>query len=204
MYIPRENRWQNLPQIVAYMRAYAFATLLHEFEGRIQATHLPFLIKLEGDKIYLSSHLARANPQAKLLANKESLVIFSGAQAYISPRHYLKTQTVPTWDYAAVHAYGQARILEESPEAWAVFEELMQQEDPTYFENTWGELPDSYKNGLFRGTVPFVMEVQHLEAKAKLSQDKSHEERQRIIEELSQSPNSNQQIIAELMRQFRD
>ena len=107
------------------MKQYSFATIV-TMNGNIPvATQLPFHISDSAEKLLLSSHFALANEQAKYIGDNTSLVIFSEPHAYISPVHYDKKESVPTWDYMAVHAYGKAKIVTDENEVIKVLERMI-------------------------------------------------------------------------------
>ena len=184
MYIPAENKWTDRGAILQFMRAHNFALMVTVGKGGLEATHLPFVIEEPDDSIVLHAHLARANGQASVLAHDaEVLVVFSGPHAYISPSHYDRSDSVPTWNYLAVHAYGRAEIVGDEAEGYRSLEALMAASEPGY-EPHWAQVSEKYKSGLFRGIVPFRIRVTRLEAKAKMSQNKSESEQRRIIQTL--------------------
>src|SRR6218665_543935 len=109
MYIPPYYREEDKNKLTGFMLAHNFANLISSNNNVPVATHLPFVIEQRGEKLFLVSHMAKANPQWQNFADNELLIIFQGPHAYISPQHYEKQQNVPTWNYIAVHAYGKAR-----------------------------------------------------------------------------------------------
>src|SRR4051812_40248128 len=115
MYVPSFNSFTERQDIITFMQRYSFASIVTVVDGLPVATHLPFLVKEENDKLVLQSHFAKVNPQARSITDATSLVIFTEPHAYISPSNYETEKVVPTWNYIAVHAYGKA-ILLESPE----------------------------------------------------------------------------------------
>lgn len=197
MYIPKHFRLQEQAAILDFMRQYPFATLVTSEQGRPTATHLPFQLKETGDALILTAHMARANPQWKGM--DEVLVIFQGPHAYISPQHYEKEENVPTWNYIAVHAYGKARMIADEADGYAILEALMQQSEPAHLAQ-WERLPAEYKQRLYKGIVPFEITVTELQAKHKLSQNKTEEERHRILAALQQE-DGPQAAIAAYMRE---
>ena len=120
MYTPSAFRFDDLPALHAHLRATRLAILVsHAEDGSLQATHLPLLLDPEaGEFGTLHGHLAKANPQWRALAGGEVLVIFPGADAYISPSFYAAKaehgKVVPTWNYQAVHAYGSAEVFTDA------------------------------------------------------------------------------------------
>src|SRR5260370_40830619 len=115
MYIPKAFREDDIKTLHTFMREYSFATLVTQQEGMPFASHLPFLLDREqGPYGTLLAHMARANPQWRDFdGTQEALVIFQGPHAYISPSWYQASLSVPTWNYAVAHAYGQPRIIED-------------------------------------------------------------------------------------------
>ena len=77
------------------------------------ATHLPLVVKDEGEHGLLEGHFARANPQWKSLDGQETLVVFNGPHSYVSPTLYVEELSVPTWNYIAIHAYGTLSLVED-------------------------------------------------------------------------------------------
>src|SRR5215469_5681813 len=114
MYIPAAFREQRTEILHAIIRDNSFATLVSQVNSELFATHLPFLLDASrGANGTLRGHMARANPHWQAFsAEAESLVIFQGPHAYISPGWYVSERAVPTWNYTAVHAYGVASILD--------------------------------------------------------------------------------------------
>ncbi|NJM09286.1 hypothetical protein HC891_28370, partial [Candidatus Gracilibacteria bacterium] len=136
------------------------------------------------------------------LANGDALAIFSGPHASISPTHHDKDESVPTWNYIAVHAYGAARTLaSDTDEAAVTF--ALQALIATYeasYQTQWDSLSECYREGMLRGIVSFELRVTQLEGKYKLSQNRSHGEQQRIGEALNASDDSAARAISHAMR----
>ncbi len=203
MYIPAFNKFPNQQEAIGFMHAYSFATIVSVTDGLPVATHLPFIIKQEGDKVILTSHFAKANPQAHELGGKKVLVIFTEPHAYISPKNYEKELNVPTWNYLAVHAYGICKILEGEANKVAVLKEMIQSFESNY-QQQWDNLPHDYKSKMMNGIVAFEIEVDDLQAKAKLSQNRSTIEQENIIEQLDQSNDSSEKAIAAYMKNLKN
>ena len=118
MYQPDDFRVDDVPRIHALMRAKPFAALVSSGAVGLYATHLPTLLKDEGSFGTVECHLARANPQWKQLAESdEALMIFQGAEGYITPNWYPSKaehgKVVPTWNYAIAHAYGRPEVIND-------------------------------------------------------------------------------------------
>ena len=198
MYIPPFNKFLNQQEAISFMQRYNFATIVTVTDGLPVATHLPFLVREKDGKIILASHFAKANPQAAAVADGSALVIFTEPHAYISPKNYEKEQNVPTWNYLAVHAYGKCTLLDEENKA-ALLEETIKTYEASYLQQ-WNGLSDMYKTNMMRAITAFEMVVDDLQAKSKLSQNRSEKERENIIEDLSKADNTTEKEIAEYMK----
>ena len=202
MYIPSFNLLTNKQEAISFMQKYSFATIVTAVNGVPEATHLPFLVKQENDKVYLLSHFAKANPQSAQITDKTSLVIFTEPHAYISPKNYEKEENVPTWNYIAIHAYGKAVIMEEESKKAELLKHTINFYDAGFMQQ-WDKLSDHYKSKMMKGIVAFEIEVTDLQGKQKLSQNRTEQERENIINSLSQSTDTNEKEIAAYMEKLK-
>jgi len=202
MYIPSFNKFTDQQEAINFMKRYSFATIVTSVNGIPEATHLPFLVKQENDKLLLLSHFAKANPQSKEVINNISLVIFTEPHAYISPSNYEKETNVPTWNYIAVHAYGKARLLDNVDSKAELLKHTIETFEAGYLQQ-WDKLPDDYKLKMMNGITAFEIEVTDLQSKQKLSQNRTETEQQNIIDSLSQSTDTNEREIAAYMKQLK-
>lgn len=202
MYIPSFNKFEDQQEAITFMQRYSFATIVSVKDNVPVATHLPFLLKQQDGQIMLLSHFAKANPQSADVVNNRALVIFTEPHAYISPKHYEKEESVPTWNYLAVHAYGKCVLLEGDENKTALLEQTIKYYDADYLKQ-WDGLTDDFKHKMMKGIVAFEMVVDDLQAKKKLSQNKTQRERENIINELARAENSNEKDIAEYMKSLR-
>jgi len=185
MYIPNANRVDDQAQLVTFMQANSFATLVSTVQDELFATHLPLVVVAEGEQVRLRGHLAKANPHWQAWATQpQVLVIFQGPHAYISPSHYEKWESVPTWNYIAVHAYGAVRFVQEEAGLLATLGELIAATEPAY-QAQWESLPDKFRTGMLNGIVAFEITVTRLEGKFKLSQNRPLGDQQQVATALS-------------------
>lgn len=202
MYIPNHNLETDKNEILNFIKRFNFATIVTVKDNFPTATHLPFLIEerqIEGeDKIFLVSHFAKANKQWQEVG-EDALVIFSEPHAYISPKFYEKLQNVPTWNYISVHCYGNGKILDSYEDTLNVLEKSIEFFDSSYKEQ-WEGLDKKYRDGLIKGIVAFEIEATNVQAKKKLSQNKTENERNNIIHSFENSSDNNEKIIAEYMK----
>ena len=199
MYIPKAFREDHINTLHKLMREYSFATLITQHEGVPFATHLPFILDAQrGPNGTLLAHMARANPQWHDFASAQDvLVIFQGPHAYISPSWYEVELSVPTWNYAVVHAYGLPRLIEDGEELYQLLKTLIETHE-AQFEKPWPfQLPDDYLQKMMRGIVGFEIEITRLEGKFKLSQNRTEAERENVIAALQESRDTL--AVAELM-----
>lgn len=200
MYIPPHNRVTDRASIAAFMRAYPFAALITTRAENISATHLPVLIDERDGEIFLTAHLARANPQWHAFENAshDALVIFQEPHAFVSTRHYDRALSVPTWNYVAVHAYGVPHILPGLEERLQVVERTVLQFEGNLEQ--WNSLPENFRVAKANNIVAFEIHVTRLDARFKLSQDRTPAEQARIIETLTHSRSGVETTIGEMMQ----
>ena len=202
MYLPASFTVTDPDKLAEVIGQHSFATLITTSEGVPFATHLPILHRLRaGTPGVLVGHVARANPQWQHFANPiESLAIFSGPHAYVSPSWYATELAVPTWNYIAVHAYGVPRVIED--EAWLekLLDEMVQRSESSRPQPWPNQLPDDFRRNLLRSIVGFEMPVSRMEGKFKLSQNRQEQDQANVFRELSESSNPNAQSVADWMR----
>lgn len=199
MYIPHSFQFKDQQEMIAFMQQYSFATIVTSKGDIPIATQVPFTVRNEPGKLVLSSHFAKANEQAKYITENTSLIIFNGPHAYISPSHYEKAESVPTWDYIAVHAYGKAKVITDQNAISRLLEQMITVYDAGYLQQ-WQRLPDKYKSGMMSGIVAFEIEVTDLQGQKKLSQNKTEAERQRIVTQLEHSEKRMETDLAKYIK----
>jgi transcriptional regulator len=201
VYIPEFNRQEDRTAALAFMRANPFAILVSTIDGIPFASHLPLLVDDAGDQVIVRGHMAKANPHWKSMQTRqESLVIFHGAHAYISPSLYEIRESVPTWNYAAVHVYGEAELFSDEDSLKEILHQMIHTFESSYMKQ-WSELSDEYRSRMMKHIVGFEIKTKRLEAKFKLSQNRTKGEQLRVIQSLNQSKDSNISGVAELMQQ---
>ncbi|MES2265789.1 MAG: FMN-binding negative transcriptional regulator [Bacteroidota bacterium] len=199
MYVPKHFQLSDNQEALRFMQKYSFATIVTVLNGLPEATHLPFLVEQRGDQLVLISHFAKANPQVSVVFNETSLVIFTEPHAYISPSSYEKEQNVPTWNYLAVHAYGKAVLIDNTAQVALLLEKMIGFYEAGYRQQ-WDKLPDNYKQKMMNGITAFEIVVTDLQAKKKLSQNRTKLEQENIIASLSKSTDTTQRDIANYMK----
>jgi transcriptional regulator len=205
MYIPKDFRVTDLEQISSFMQMNNFATLVSWDGKHPNASHLLFEVETGNPgEFTLNCHLAKANDQWRtFIPENEVMVIFGGAHTYISPRWYSQAGNVPTWNYLAVHAYGIPEIVNSEDELYGMLTRLVDR-----YESNSGVVPEYHLDTLpkelvlekMKGVVGIRICVTRLEAKFKLSQNRSQPECDNITIELEKRGDENSVRIAEAMR----
>jgi len=191
MHIPSHFRDADQERAHALMRAHPFALLITPQADTVHMTWLPFLLQSEqGPRGTLEAHLARANPHADaIVAGARSTVAFLGAHGYVSPRWYAEPRLqVPTWNFVAVHAHGTPVAVEESRALLALIARLVEVHE-TGIEPPWAIAEaQAYSDKLAAHIVGFRLEIETLEHKRKLSQNKPAADRVGVLRALAERP----------------
>jgi transcriptional regulator len=199
LYIPEAFREADPARLHAFIVEHGFATLVSTGPDGMIATHLPLLLDPDrGPNGTLIGHLARANPHGEVLAaGGEALAIFHGPHAYVSPQWYTTPMAVPTWNYAVVHAYGRPRIVDE-----VALRGILARTVATFeaaFDYPWTPPPGDFVDKLAKQVVGFEMEMERLEGKLKLSQNRSQADQQGTIAGLRATGERGALGVAEMM-----
>lgn len=202
MYIPKLFKNENQQEIEQFLTENGFAILINTTNGKYWGTHTPLFLEKVNDKLLLSGHISKENPQSQSLHNgEEILAIFNGPHTYISSSWY-DHENVPTWNYIAVHVYGKIRILDYD-ETVSSLKKLVdkyeaKQENPIRVE----ELSEKTMRQA-RGIVAFEIEITQIDAKKKLSQNRDDKNYKMIVDQLEKSTNKNDLDIANEMQKNR-
>lgn len=206
MYLPRAFVDEDLPRLQGVIQHSRLATLVTWGALGLQASHVPLLLDPEqGAYGTLYGHLAKANPQCAELANgAEALLIFMGEDAYISPSFYPSKaehgKVVPTWNYVAVHAYGQPEVFTDPQRLLQVVEGLTERHEAGR-PQPWkvADAPADYIDGMLKAIVGFALPIQRLEGKRKLSQNRNAEDIAGVRDGLAASADPRDQHLSQLM-----
>jgi len=196
MYSPSYNRVEDRAEILAFMRSNNFPVLVSGLGGTLHASHLPSMVHEEGERLVIDMHMAHANPQWQEFFDEEVLVIFTGPHGYISPRWYEEEERVPTWNYAAIHAYGVPEMVKDEKAKHAGQRRLVEYMDPEWLPK-FDALSPKYVSGMLNGIVNFRIPITRIETRWKLSQNRGRREMELIVEALEKQGES---ALAALMR----
>jgi transcriptional regulator len=199
MYSPSYNRLEDRRELLEFMRANSFAVLVTGTGGTLHASHLPVQVREAGDRIVLDMHMAKNNPQWQEFFDDEVMVVFSGPHAYVSPRWYEEQERVPTWNYAAAHVYGIAKVIADQKLKHENQRRLVEILDPQWLPK-FDALRPAYVEMMLEGIVNFEVAVTRVETRWKLSQNRSRREQELIAAELEKSSDSSERALAALTR----
>lgn len=203
MYTPKLYREEDRQKILSFLQKYDFATLVSYDGERPVASHLLVEVIEDDEKLFINGHMSRANPLWKTFENTaEVLVIFQGTHTYISPTWYNHVN-VPTWNYQSVHVYGKPRLITEYDEAYAVLKRLVER----YESNghySMEALPQDFVQKEIKGIMAFQIEVSHLDANYKLSQNRNDEDYWNIVSHLEERTDDLSHGVADAMKKQRD
>lgn len=199
MYIPKFFQVKNTDEIIDFIEKNSFATIVTTKKGKPIASHLPLQLHQEGEDYFITGHMAYGNPQWRTFETCEDvLVIYQGPHAYISSSWY-EHENVPTWNYQAVHIYGQARILSEEKLKQDLMNLLEKYEKHRENPVLWDKLSPKLLERELKGIVGFKIKVQEIQAAYKLSQNRNKKDYHNIVEKLQEEENIISRQLSEVM-----
>ncbi|MEI9412371.1 FMN-binding negative transcriptional regulator [Mesorhizobium salmacidum] len=205
MYTPPAFRDDDKDSLMATIRAARLANLVTATADGPLATPLPlFLDETEGEHGVIHGHLARANPQWRVPAIGDGLAIFMGPDAYVTPAWYPTKQetgkVVPTWNYAAVHAYGPVEFFDDADRLLEVVTRLTNLHEGARAA-PWAvsDAPPDFIQSQLRGIVGLRMPVIRLEGKRKMSQNRNAADRAGVATGLATSERPSDREVSSLI-----
>lgn len=205
MYTPPAFREDDPAELRAIMCEARLATLVTATAEGLVATPLPlFLDAGEGAFGTLYGHMARANPQWRLEPAGEALAIFAGPDAYVTPTFYPSKRehgkVVPTWNYAAVHAYGPVEFFEDEARLRDAVTRLADLYERPRAE-PWAvtDAPERFIEAQLRGIVGVRLPIARIEGKRKMSQNRPQADRDGVASGLGASDNEADRRVAALV-----
>lgn len=206
MYVPTIFAETDKHKLHEFIEHHSFATLVSHHGGAPVASHLPLLLEREeGPHGQLICHMARANPQWRHADGQETLTIFHGPHAYISPTWYEAENVVPTWNYIAVHVYGTFRLDDSRSRRLEIIRMYVDSYEaaldlPWSLENA----DDGFIDKLLDGIVGFKIDIERIEGKWKLNQNHEPKRRAKAIRALREAGGEDREQIADLMSQMME
>ncbi|AZL71319.1 MULTISPECIES: FMN-binding negative transcriptional regulator [Pseudomonas] len=207
MYNSKPHQEHDLGRLHQHMLQTRLATLVSHGEQGLLASHLPVLVATdEGEFGTVYAHLARANPQWQDLAQgAEALLVFPGADAYVSPGFYPSKadnpKVVPTWNYTAVHAWGPATVIHEPASLLDIVSRLTDRHEQSRAA-PWrvADAPADYLDSMLRAIVGIRLPISRLQGARKLSQNRSAQDIAGVREGLAASADPADNQLAAHMR----
>ena len=177
LYQPSHFAVDERATLVALMRERPLATLVSVADGEPGFTHLPLEVEESDGRLRLLGHVARANPHwSQWSDGAQVTAIFHGPDGYVSPRWYSAREAVPTWNYVVVHARGRLSLTHDSGAKERILKALIDRHDAGYRRH-WDQLSEAYREGMKRAIVGVTIEVERLDGKFKLSQNRPSQDR---------------------------
>ena len=210
MYVPPSFAEHDVAVMHSFIEAQPLGALVTSSLAGLFATHLPLVLdRSRGARGVLEGHVARANPHHERVADgSEALVIFTGADAYVSPSLYPSKQrhgkVVPTWNYVAVHAHGHIRLFRE-PDRLRTHLERLTARHEAHRPRPWtlDDTPAGYVDALLSAIVGIEIEIEHLDGKWKMSQNRPPEDVEGVIRGLGASSDPAAREVGTIVEQRR-
>ena len=199
MFTPNHYKKEDINEIKDFIKNNSFGILVNQVNGKPWATHIPLELDINsGGNDILVGHIAKANPQWKYFEeNTQVLCIFNGPHSYVSSSWY-KEEEVPTWNYIAVHVYGNLRIQNKEQLLSSLHKLVDKYEEASKEPISLNDMsPKTMKQ--INGVVGFEIKIEDIQATYKLSQGREHDH-SKIISELEEQENSGSKAIAKCMR----
>ena len=206
MYVPEHFKEDRVPVLHDAIRQYSFGTLVTVGEQELEAGHLPMLLDSENGPLgMLLGHMARANRQwQRAKSDVQALAIFLGPHAYVTPSWYPTTQqtgkAVPTWNYLAIHAYGDISFYDDTTALRDHVGKLTAAHESARAA-PWSisDAPADYIEQMLGGIVGFRLVITRLEGKWKMSQNRSEQDISGVREGLAGQDSEVHALVAAIM-----
>jgi transcriptional regulator len=205
VYTPRHFAFDDPAELARFIDANNFGTLVSTTGGTLSVSRLPFLIDVENHTLH--GHVARANPHWQTLeAADDLLVTFDGPHAYVSPTWYATPDLVPTWNYVTATVRGRVTLTDSPEEVFRLVTDLSRKHEsgrrPAWDPDA---LPQDKRNALVAAIVGFSIAIDELSGKQKLSQNRSRDDVEGVINGLrAESGASTADELADLMKRTPD
>lgn len=201
MYTPEAFAVSDPAKLHDFIERHSFGLLVSQVDGMPFATHLPFLLDREhGPHGILIGHMARANPQWRDIVGQHTLAVFAGPHAYISPTWYEAENTVPTWNYTAVHVYGTVELVEDRDGLLEIVERSVNHYESSLPKPWVLDAKPTFVDRLLQQVVGFRIRIDRLEGKWKLNQNHPVERREKVIRALQGQGSEDSRDVASMMK----
>jgi len=189
-------------EVIDFMQAHPFVMLCGVNENKsVVATQVPVLIQARGEALFLQGHMMKhSDHQKAFAAHDDALVIFTGANSYVSASWYTNPLQGSTWNYTSVHARGKLKFLAEEK-----LRDILERTTAHFEQNAdspslYNKLPADYVNRLVKAIVAFEIEVTALENIFKLSQNRDEKSYEQIITQLEKHEGGAKEIADVMLK----
>jgi transcriptional regulator len=202
MYLPKTFEVTDLSTLHEFIETYSFGTLVTVAGEQPIATRLPLILdRTSGRQGTLLGHVARANPQWRSFdGDRQCLAMFDGPHAYVSPSWYATSPAVPTWNYATVHVYGIPRPIHDPEQLSALVDRMVGVFEAGMPQPWPGTLPADFKIAMLKAIVGFAIEIDRIEGKFKMGQNRPAEDRIGTVARLENYSDPAARALAQLTR----
>ena len=207
LYNPRHFASADDRAVRRVLAEHGFATLITSAGHEVAVSHIPVLFEPSpGAQGSVIGHLAGANPHAEALETGASFLIFQGPFGYVSPNWYTnQVGSVPTWNYVAVHVHGRIERIDGIQDKRAIVDALSARHEAS-FPRRWTstKMDSSLLEKMLGAIVGFRMVVERVDAKFKLSQNRTGVDRAGVIAGLEGCGSSAADSLAVWMREYTE
>lgn len=185
LYIPKPQLVEDRELLHDFMDEFSFVDLVTS-EPSLRITHIPVVLdRNAGRNGAIWGHISRQNPQTEAISTgRRAVIVFHGPHSYISPTWYATTEVVPTWNFASVHATGKLKPVTGEDAMRDLLARLIRKFEEPNSAYDLAKLPRSYTSGLIGGILGFELEIELLEGKFKLGQERSEADKEGILKHL--------------------
>ena len=205
MYLPKHFLVEDPAILAQLISEYPLAIIVGNLDGNLEVNHLPLMLSEDKTKLY--GHIAKMNPLTKVASGSNASVtaIFNGPNAYVTPSWYPSKQesgkVVPTWNYAAVHAQGTIKLIDDPQWLRSHVSQMTNIHEPTY-QSTWklDDAPEDYVQTMLKAIIGIEIDIKNLVGKFKLSQNRPAEDYEAVVDQLRKSPKEALQEMLQYMK----
>ena len=200
MYLPRHYAVTDKQQLHGFIKENGFGIMFSGNGPEPVASHLPFILdEIAGEHGTLLSHMAGANRQWRHADGQQVLTVFQGPHTYVSPTWYQAQETVPTWNYVAVHVYGTLRVVQDQERLQSIMAQITDYYEASLPQPWQAEFTSEYAKQMVKRIVVFEIEIGKMQGKWKLNQNHPEERRRKVVDVLKTMPDDNSRGIVTLM-----
>ena len=204
LYTPRSFAVEDAAAVTGLLRDHPFATLITPGAPEPSISHLPLQHRPDASSHgVLLGHMARANPHWQRFGDAESVAIFHGPHAYVSPSWYAEpASAVPTWNYAVAHVHGRIELMRDTAETRALLDEMIARYEGTRAQPWRLRLEGRPLQAMLDAIIGFRLLIERIDVKLKLSQNRSIVDRERVIAALRHEHYADALATAEWMERY--